>query len=588
MLEMLYRAGGGRLARWSEGGSEILTPNILYFNSAAFPAPEYADMFLECSDTDESLELTPRSSGIPLVTIPNDLKIPLSFLRREGMSVLSSGKRSVVVRGNARGIDNQKSGTDALVYVLGSAFELRRDAKEFVRSLVALRKAVGPKGFIYAPGIMDVSNLALLCYLGVDLVDSSLLTYQGARGRLLTPEGTLNASNAGWLVCTEDPEESVRYNLDSAWCEMNLVWHMLEVGRLRELVETRVNSSPWSVAALRIFDFEFYDLQEVYAPVVGPSFYCNSRQSLYRPDVWRFRRRILERYKPPIHKKVLLLIPCSAKKPYSTSKSHRLFTQAIQAVRNNAILHEVIVTSPLGIVPRELELLYPAAQYDIPVTGHWDRDEMAMVQEMLLKIVSFGYDKIICHLSEEEAFVKDVVKYVDTASGRPTSKDSLERLRDQLEEVCSSLPLVGRGTDRIGCMGSLARFQFGEGGECLIEGCSVVGNYPYLRIIEENTQVAMLTPERGMLSLTMRGGEKLLPHGINWVEMEDFVLEGNLFAVGVKDADRRIRSGDDVLVVKNGELEAVGVASMGGEEMIEAERGEAVRIRHNRKTSPGD
>jgi archaeosine synthase len=207
---------------------------------------------------------------------------------------------------------------------------------------------------------------------------------------------------------------------------------------------------------------------------------------------------------------------------------------------------------------------------------------------MLLKIVTFGYDKIICHLSEEEAFVKDVVKCVDTASGRPTSKDSLERLRDQLEEVCSSLPLVGRGTDRIGCMGSLARFQFGEGGECLIEGCSVVGNYPYLRIIEENTQVAMLTPERGMLSLTMRGGEKLLPRDINWVEMEDFVLEGNLFAVGVKDADRRIRSGDDVLVVKNGELEAVGVASMGGEEMIEAERGEAVRIRHNRKTSPGD
>jgi predicted RNA-binding protein (TIGR00451 family) len=51
---------------------------------------------------------------------------------------------------------------------------------------------------------------------------------------------------------------------------------------------------------------------------------------------------------------------------------------------------------------------------------------------------------------------------------------------------------------------------------------------------------------------------------------------------------RSIRSGDDVLVVKNGELEAVGVASMGGEEMIEAERGEAVRIRHNRKTSPGD
>jgi len=586
MLETLYRAGGGRMARWSEGGSEVLTPNILYFNSAAFPAPAYADLTVEHGDSTEFIEVKPKVSGISPVEIPNDLKFPLSFLKRGGISAPSSRDRSVVVRGDAKSIDSQASGTDASVYVLGTAFELRRDAREFVRSVVALRKAVGSKWLIYAPGIMDVGNLALLCHIGVDLVDSSLLIHQGSRGRLLTPEGALMAGEADWLVRSSDPDESVKFNFESAWRELNLVRHMLKLGRLRELVEMRVSSSPWSAAALRIFDMEFYDFQEMYAPVVGPSFYCNSKQSLYRPDVCRFRRRILERYKPPTHKKVLLLIPCSAKKPYSTSKSHRLFTQAIQAVRNNAILHEVIVTSPLGIVPRELELLYPAAQYDIPVTGHWDRDEMAMVQEMVLKIVSFGYDKIICHLPEEEAFVKDAVECVDTASGRPTSNDSLERLRDQLEEVCSSLPIVGRGTDRIGCMGSLARFQFGEGGECLIEGCSVVGNYPYLRIIEGNTQVAMLTPERGMLSLTMRGGEKLLPYGINWVEMEDFVLEGNLFAVGVKDADRRIRSGDDVLVVKNGELEAVGVASMCGEEMIEAERGEAVRIRHNRKTSP--
>ena len=41
----------------------------------------------------------------------------------------------------------------------------------------------------------------------------------------------------------------------------------------------------------------------------------------------------------------------------------------------------MIITSPLGLVPRELELIFPAQQYDIPVTGHWFEDELAMIKE---------------------------------------------------------------------------------------------------------------------------------------------------------------------------------------------------------------
>ena len=35
-----------------------------------------------------------------------------------------------------------------------------------------------------------------------------------------------------------------------------------------------------------------------------------------------------------------------------------------------------MVTSPLGLVPRSLEDFWPAAHYDIPVTGDWDSDEI--------------------------------------------------------------------------------------------------------------------------------------------------------------------------------------------------------------------
>src|SRR5438094_9701488 len=106
-----------------------------------------------------------------------------------------------------------------------------------------------------------------------------------------------------------------------------------------------------------------------------------SHESLHRPEIVRFRRRIRERYRKPPSARVLLLLPCSARKPYSASRSHRRFREAIQACRNPSVVHEVIVTSPLGLIPRELERFYPAGAYDIPVTGDWSRDHAAIVAE---------------------------------------------------------------------------------------------------------------------------------------------------------------------------------------------------------------
>ena len=86
--------------------------------------------------------------------------------------------------------------------------------------------------------------------------------------------------------------------------------------------------------------------------------------------------RVRDEYLPPLHQReVLVLLPCSAKKPYRLSQSHYRFRRAIKDLR----IHEVMVTAPLGLVPRELEDLWPAANYDIPVTGNWDSDELLVI-----------------------------------------------------------------------------------------------------------------------------------------------------------------------------------------------------------------
>ena len=77
----------------------------------------------------------------------------------------------------------------------------------------------------------------------------------------------------------------------------------------------------------------------------------------------------------------------------------------------------------------------------------------------------------------------------------------------------------------------------------------------------------MLVGERGMLSLTMEGGRVLAGQKSYWVEIDPSIESGNIFAMGVTGADQRIRSGDDVVVVKNGEPYAVGVAKMAGFQM---------------------
>jgi len=308
---------------------------------------------------------------------------------------------------------------------------------------------------------------------------------------------------------------------------------------------------------------------------------------LTRPDIIRYRKRIMQRYVRPADKKVLLLIPCSAKKPYSSSKSHQAFKRVLTSLNNFDVVHEVIITSPLGVVPRELELYYPAAQYDIPVTGHWDREEVAMVQEMVKHIVSFGYDHVICHLGDESEFVMPVLdEFVDTTgSASCTAKDSLDRLYEILQKYCSEYPRVSRGVDRASSMRSSAIFQFGEVGAALTEGCEVSGSYPYSRILAGRTQMGMLTPDRGMISLTLDGAERIAPSGKFIVNMKDFEMTGNLFAVGVESVTPDIRIGDEAIVMRKGKVEAVGVAMMSGEEMADSAKGEAVRIRHKRKSA---
>jgi archaeosine synthase len=59
---------------------------------------------------------------------------------------------------------------------------------------------------------------------------------------------------------------------------------------------------------------------------------------------------------------IAIFIPCALRKPYSSSPSHRLFRKIITSVINDDEYH-IIIFGTCGVVPAELERMYPFAHY---------------------------------------------------------------------------------------------------------------------------------------------------------------------------------------------------------------------------------
>ena len=430
-----------------------------------------------------------------------------------------------------------------------------RDPAGFAGALVGIRDRIGPDAILYAPHVATPHIVPLLVYMGVDLIDPYEVVNTSLRGWRYTPysllpseEGCL-ADNIGLL---EDiVEETVR---------------AVRGDYLRELVEATSSLSNAGVSILRALDHDHYGAFEAHAPVHRRAGMLARDSSLLRPEVVRFRERVLGRFEPPPYR-YLLLLPCSAVKPYSRSKSHRRFIETLQASGRGRSFQELVLTSPLGVVPRELERFYPANGYDIPVTGYWSADEREMMIEMLGRFLSGReYDAIVAHLPDDLSFVKECIPdAVWTVDGGPASASSLESLGSTLSGLDPS-PVrdVRRATIR-----SAIAFQFGSSDWAEpfeVRGREVVSGGAILRWSDRYV-------------LTMEGGRRLAGAGVHTVEIDDFTPKGSVLAPGVLGCHPDVRPGDEVAAVHDGEVRAVGTAAMGAAEMTVSGRGVAVKVR---------
>lgn len=485
-------------------------------------------------------------------------------------------------------------GADA--YVLSGLNGLMGDARRFIGAITSTRMAIPSDTALYAPGVATPATLPLMVYAGIDLVDRVAAEVTGMEGRYLLSDGASPIDQLTELPCAcevcvgQDPNELDRasiasHNVATLEAAIAHLRDRIRAGRLREYLEGQVRHIPWLTAGLRILDAEWGYL-EPRTPVVRQGrLDFTTDDALRRVEVLRYAERVTQRFIPRLDDRPLVLLPCSRTKPYSDSPSHRDFREAI-----DYRAHIVSLTSPLGVVPDELELVYPAQHYEVAVTGRWSANERTQIADILASYLDRAeYPRIIAHVPAEgyRAVIEQAVEEIDgppmtfTVDGHPRDEAALSALREALEGTMR-YPLERR-LDAI--IRGIADVQFGEGaGDALFETPSISGRYPRLRVDEDGDQLATLVQQYGQLALTLAGAERWLTTAIpvRRVSIEAFVPHGSVLAPGVVEASDDIRVGDEV-IVDGPTAFGVGRATMSGQEMVESSRGIAVDVRHVRE-----
>ena len=419
------------------------------------------------------------------------------------------------------------------VVVLTDALQLANRPGRLVEAILVVKKRF-PGALLWTPGIGGPDNCAVLSWFGVDLFDTTRTKQAEAHGAVLTWNGPRIAiegesANSHWRSALAEVRSAILSN------------------SLRELAQSQSLNSPRLVEHMRNHDKLISKSEGILSQIVsdGTALRVHSVESHDDPIILDWVDYITNEYQSPEGlDDVLILLPCSARKPYSSSRSHRSFRNAI---KHNAG-HEVMVTSPLGLVPRDLEEVWPAGHYDIPVTGDWTLDEIDRVTKMIDALLAKNQYRIIINHSGFEYNCD--IPIIDTRQGASaTNHESLQRLE---KAVAENMQSKKRSGEKINLDNFCSVSRFHHLNSEWLDGVQVRGRFPRWKILKDGEQIAMWAPERGGFSIAKLGVAILdkcnslkriaLKENIKW--------KGDVNLANLESYDSTIKAGEDILVMQ--------------------------------------
>ena len=429
------------------------------------------------------------------------------------------------------------------IVVLVDAVQLAAQTGKLVEAIRVIKNRF-PGSLLWTPGLGGPDNAAVLAWFGVDIFDFSRAGFAVASGHLLTafgPRAPLDGEECSPAVAVNHYDQSLR-SVRSA----------ITSGTIRTLAEQQSLNSPKLVEHMRFFDKMMKsseNVMRIHPMNIGRIDYL-STTSHQDASVEHWVDFVSNTYQVPEGlDNVLVLLPCSARKPYRLSKSHRKF---IQALGTNAC-HEVMVTSPLGLVPRDLEDVWPAAFYDIPVTGDWSIDELQRIKSMVGTLVErHDYNRIINHSGMNLEIAG--FEIIDTRQGESSgSRTALQRLTEAVQTAKEDLRIHRRKGEKV----NLDRFRsisrYLHKSDDWLNECRVRGKPPRWKIERDGKQIALWSFERAGFSFSKEAVKYLdscsaLPR-VHLVD--DVKWKGDLHYGIVKSFEAGIRMGQDLIVMQN-------------------------------------
>jgi 7-cyano-7-deazaguanine tRNA-ribosyltransferase len=156
------------------------------------------------------------------------------------------------------------------------------------------------------------------------------------------------------------------HNLYVCIAELKRIKQAIRDGRLWEHTEMRVHAHPALLSALKHLR-NHADFLEKYSPTAKTRgfFYFNS-VGLKRPEITHYRKRLTERYNPPAEAKVLLLVPQTRNKPFHKAPEFKKIRQLFKSLGKglSGQVHVCVYSAPFGLVPLELDEVYPLSQHE--------------------------------------------------------------------------------------------------------------------------------------------------------------------------------------------------------------------------------
>lgn len=422
---------------------------------------------------------------------------------------------------------------------------------------------------------------ALAVALGCDLFDSAAYILYAEDDRLLMPHGTYKLDDLRQMpcscrVCTEytpedlhkmDKEDRVKllaeHNLHISFAEIRLIKQSIMEGNLWELVDQRCRSHPYLLEALRRLR-KYQRALEKYDPVFKKSaFFYNGSESLYRPEVYRHQ----ERLKRLSLANVILLPPVD--KPYTQHLdeiSPYFYPLSGPGKPDESEWIRMVVDVPFGLIPLEVEEVYPLSQNEAPHI--WDGDSMMMIEDQIKRLGSKA-EQLLIH--------EDLV-----------NKLSVDLNLGSRMRIDVNIPM-----DDVQKLKYIADYQYGEGcGDAMfVSSDQVVRSRKTGKIrhvYNDDRLIVTLRARDGGLVWGAEGARRLhknLPYPQRRVvvdsEAAPFVREGkSIFAKFVINCDINIRATEEVLVVdEKDQLLAMGQAQLNSQEIMDLKQGMAVKNR---------